>query len=107
MSKFEDDDIDKIFEQIIGSEPVNNEEKINLVLKDLIYISQSFSRAIEHVNELMLSFVSEKNYLIDEYVEEILGTMYKISEDFDETMIELMMKDSDIFELDEEDEENE
>lgn len=107
MPEFEDDDIDKLFEKIIESESLDEKNKPNLILKDLIFISQSFSRALEHISELMLELMMNKTYSIDENVEEILGAMYKLSEDLDETMIELFMNDSEINDLDEENREDE
>lgn len=107
MPEFEDDDIDKLFEKIIESESLDEKNKSNFILKDLIFISQSFSRALEHVSELMLELMMNKTHSIDENVEEILGTMYKLSEDLDETMIELFMNDSEINDLDEENREDE
>lgn len=95
MGKYEDDDIDKIFEQIIGSDKkseTNNQDQ--LAIKDLVLISQSFARAIEHVNDMILEFMTDKDYFIEEIVEEMLGAMYKISEDLDKTMIDFVLEDS-------------
>jgi uncharacterized small protein (DUF1192 family) len=64
MSEFEDDDIDKIFEQIIGSDGMESLdvhqvdaiisiEKVSTesLLKEFNFIIQSLSRAINHVSD--------------------------------------------------------
>jgi hypothetical protein len=94
MSEYEDDDIDKIFEEIIGSEPIVDGQASNLVLKDLMFIAQSFARAIEHVNDIMLNLMQDQEYVIDEAIEEMLSSMYKISEDLDQSLVEFILEHS-------------
>ena len=116
MSEFEDDDIDKIFEQIIGSDGMESLdvhqvdaiisiEKVSTepLLKEFNFIIQSLSRAINHVSDLGLSFMSIEGYGLDDDLRDLLGTIYKLTEDLDEYMVELMLEESDLLE----DEENE
>lgn len=117
MSEFEDDDIDKIFEQIIGSDGMESLdvhevdaiisiEKVSTesLLKEFNFIIQSLSRAINHVSDLSLSFMSIEGYGLDDDLRDLLGTIYKLTEDLDEYMVELMIEESDL--LEDDDEEN-
>lgn len=117
MSEFEDDDIDKIFEQIIGSDDMESLdahevdaiisiEKVSTesLLKEFNFIVQSLSRAINHVSDLSLSFMSIEGYELDDDLRDLLGTIYKLTEDLDEYMVELMIEESDL--LEDDDEEN-
>lgn len=117
MSEFEDDDIDKIFEQIIGSDGMESLdvhevdaiisiEKVSTesLLKEFNFIVQSLSRAINHVSDLSLSFMSIEGYGLDDDLRDLLGTIYKLTEDLDEYMVELMIEESDL--LEDDDEEN-
>jgi hypothetical protein len=118
MSEFEDDDIDKIFEEMIGSDgledmkshevdAVINIEKVSTesLLKEFNFIIQSLSRATTHVSELALSFISIDGYTLDDELRDLLGTIYKLTEDLDEYMVELFIEESEL--LEDENEENE
>lgn len=118
MPDYEDDDIDKMFEEMIfsdglkeieshGIDAVININKVSkdTIIKELIFITQSLSQSIDHVNELILNYLSIEDYDTDDNLKEILGSMYKLSEDFDEIMIELLIEESEI--LNEEDIEGE
>lgn len=107
MSDFENDDIDKMFEEIISSkdmEEINENSvdaiigietvSINALLKELSLITQSLSRAAVHVGEVMLNFLSIDNYSIDEELKHLLGNIYKLTEDLDEYMIDLVIEDA-------------
>lgn len=121
MSEFEDDDIDKIFEEMIGSdglEDMKNQdvdaiisiEKVSTesLLKELNFIIQSLSRATTHVSELAISFMSIDGYELDDELRDLLGTIYKLTEDLDEYMVELFIEESELLEDDnEQDEEDE
>ena len=105
MSDFNNDDIDKIFEQIISSDEMDeinlpsegiigsDKVSVETLLKELVFISQSLARSINHIGELTLNYMSIDDYSIDDEIREILGNIYKLSEDFDECMIELILED--------------
>jgi hypothetical protein len=122
MSEFEDDDIDKIFEEMIGSDGLEdmksqgvdaiiNIEKVSTesLLKEFNFIIQSLSRATTHVAELAISFMSIEDYVLDDDLRDLLGTIYKLTEDLDEYMVELFIEESELLEDEEsqEDEEDE
>lgn len=108
MPDFGNDDIDKMFEQIISSGDINdinsigingdqenNSTTVSNILKELNFINSSLSRAINHVTDLILNFMSIENYSIDQELTDILGNIYKLTEDLDEYMIELFLEEQD------------
>ncbi len=114
MAEFEDDDIDKIFKEIISSDDIDeidserldaiiSIEKVspNSLLKELIFVTQSLSQSIVHINELMLDAISTTDYVLNEELRDIIGSMYKLSEDLDEYMIDLFIEESNLNEEDE------
>ena len=117
MAGYEDDDIDKMFEEIISSDEIKMDSShleaiisieqvsIESVLKELIFISESLSQAIVHVNQLMLDYMCIEDYKLDDELRETLGSIYKLTEDLDERMIELMIEESNLEENEEDDNE--
>jgi hypothetical protein len=106
MSEFEDDDIDKMFEDMMSSDDIGVDlpridaiisiEQVSLesMMKELVFISQSLSQSLVHINELLLNYISFDDYDIDSTLKDILGNMYKLSEDLDDHIIEIMIEDS-------------
>lgn len=119
MSDFEDDDIDKIFNEMFLSEDIKKIEdsRIDAIIsieknssssleKELIFISQSLSQALVNVNEILLNVISIENYNLDDELREILGSIYKLTEDLDQCMLEIMLENSEDLEEDDEEEDN-
>jgi len=120
MSNFEEEndkeEIDKIFQEIISSDDLesissnlgenitvtqNNNETL---LKELIFINQALNQCCIHVGEIILDIQEFKDYKMDGELAEILGSLYKLAEDFDDHMLELLLKDKeDIDSIDVED----
>jgi hypothetical protein len=97
MSEFEDDDIDKIFEEMIGSDGLEdmkshevdaiiNIEKVSTesLLKELNFIIQSLSRATTHVSELAISFMSIEDYALNDDMVELFIEESELLEDENE-----------------------
>ena len=116
MSEFEDDDIDKMFEDMMSSDDIGVDlpridaiisiEQVSLesMMKELVFISQSLSQSLVHINELLLNYISFDDYDIDSSLKDILGNMYKLSEDLDDHIIEIMIEDSQFNDEEEDDE---
>lgn len=116
MSEFEDDDIDKMFEEMMSSDDIDVDlpridaiisiEQVSFesMMKELVFISQSLSQTVVHINELLLNYISFEDYDIDSTLKDILGNMYKLSEDLDDHMIEIMIKESEFNDEEEDDE---
>jgi len=91
----EDPDFEKIFNEIIQSDDLQEvskdfENEINLEIKELILLQQSLGDAISHISEILSSMVRDKETkeTFDEECFDLLGSLYKISEDFNECMVE-------------------
>jgi hypothetical protein len=116
MSEFEDDDIDKMFEEMMSSDDIDVDlpridaiisiEQVSLesMMKELVFISQSLSQSLVHINELLLNYISFDDYDIDSTLKDILGNMYKLSEDLDDHIIEIMIEESQFNDEEEDDE---
>jgi hypothetical protein len=85
---------------IISIEQVSLES----MMKELVFISQSLSQSLVHINELLLNYISFDDYDIDSTLKDILGNMYKLSEDLDDHIIEIMIEDSQFNDEEEDDE---
>jgi hypothetical protein len=91
MSKEEDSNIDKIFNEMMSNnsiQDVNALNKFNTV-KELIHMQESLMESLLNVNSLIYSMHTDPEYTITEEVSELLGPLFKISEDFITEMIEL------------------
>jgi len=92
----EDKNFEKMFSEIISSDQLKDisetfDEKINLDIKEILLIQQSLLDSISHINDILLSLNNDKNHDIFNQNNEcydILCSMYKISEDFNDSMIE-------------------
>jgi hypothetical protein len=85
---------------IISIEQVSLES----MMKELVFISQSLSQSLVHINELLLNYISFDDYDIDSTLKDILGNMYKLSEDLDDHIIEIMIEESQFNDEEEDDE---
>jgi hypothetical protein len=93
--EFDNEDFEKIFNEIIKSEDLQEvskdfENEINLGIKELILLQQSLGDAISYISEILSSMVRGKEVeeSFNEECFDLLGSLYKISEDFNECMIE-------------------
>lgn len=53
---------------------------------------------------MAINFLSIEEYVLDDELRDLLGTIYKLTEDLDEYMVELFLEESDLLEDGEEDE---
>lgn len=85
------DNIDKIFNELMSNSSIEDtsvRDKFNLT-KELIHMQESLLESLLNVNSLIYYTHTEPDYEIPENVSELLGPLFKISEDFISTMIEL------------------
>jgi hypothetical protein len=116
MSKenFDNEDFEKIFSEIVNSEDLKNmsetyKSDITLGVKELVLVQQSLSDCISHISEIILSILQDESLLKDPEGEtaELIASIYKISEDFNDCMqdkfVELAIIDEDCDEDDHDD----
>lgn len=90
------DDFDKKFDEIISSEELRKisndfETEVSMGTKELILLQQSLCDVISHVSEIIMER-NKGNFDIvfqgDSIYHSLLSSLYKISEDFNEIMLE-------------------
>jgi hypothetical protein len=112
------DNIKKQFDEIVNSEDlkkISDEFKAEVAMgtKELILIQQSLADVISHVAEILLERSKESYDFVftgDTIYHDLLGSMYKIAEDFNEVMVDYYVDDildDDDIDQDIEDEDNE
>ena len=91
----ESQDFEKMFEQIISSEELKNikeeyESNVKFGIKELVLIQQSLADVSSHICELIMKAMSDGDLLFedDNVYHNLLSSLYKISEDFNECMVE-------------------
>ena len=106
-------EFEKIFSEIINSNDLNNisetfahKKKINV--KELLLMQQSLLDAVSNISDILIEInMGESNSILDSEEEyyDVLTSLYKISEDFNECMIEYCSDiEIQIFEDEDEDE---
>lgn len=95
MEQEDNPDFEKIFTEIVNSEDLkemseNYQNEVKFGTKELLLIQQSLSDVISHVSELMLKNLDGEQFLFtgDNVYHSLLSSLYKISEDFNECMLE-------------------
>jgi len=92
----EDQNFDKMFSEIINSDDLkdiseNFDKKINLNIKELLLMQQSLLDAVSNISDILITINKEGTHDIlapEDECYDILSSLYKISEDFNECMIE-------------------
>lgn len=113
---FDENNIDKIFQEITDKLNVNipniDEQKIELSIKDLLSTQKSLMDALSFVNSLVFSLVNETDLLEPDsestkYLYDQISSIYKLVEDFNDYMVEFLGEDIEfIFEFDEDEEDD-
>jgi hypothetical protein len=92
----EKDNFHKKFEEIVNSDDLKKihdefEAEVKMGTKELLLIQQSLADSISHISEVLM----ERNtgsfefiFTADSIYHSLLGSLYKISEDFNEVMVE-------------------
>ena len=103
-NEFNNEDFDKKFSEIVNSDELKDmsdsyKSEVKLGIKELLLIQQSLSDNISNITEIIISLMEGENVLgePDSEASDIIGSLYKISEDFNdcigENFISLMIID--------------
>jgi hypothetical protein len=92
----EKDHIHKKFDEIVSSDELKKiaedfQAEIQMGTKELILVQQSLADAISHVSEILIERIKDSYDFIftaDSIYHDLLASLYKISEDFNEIMME-------------------
>lgn len=97
MSKdeFNSEDFEKIFNEMIRSDDLQEvskdfENEVKLGIRELILLQQSLADAVSYVCDILSSMVRDGDTkdIYNEECFDLLSSLYKISEDFNESMVE-------------------
>lgn len=117
---FDNNDFEKIFSEIVSSNDLNDiseniELDLNMGAKELLLIQQSLADNISNISEIICSILDNDNSTLasDKECFELLGSIYKISEDLNDYILDHYSTiqaaiiedelDEDIYDIEEED----
>lgn len=112
----EKDHIHKKFDEIVSSDELKKiaedfQAEIQMGIKELVLVQQSLADAITHVSEILLQRMKDSYDFVftsDSIFHDLLASLYKISEDFNEIMMEYYGEiNEDEIEWDDDDDEDE
>ena len=92
-NEFENEDFEKKFSEIVNSDELKEisdsfATEVKLSAKELLLIQQALSDSISNITEIIMASLDGENMLgePDSELSDILGSLYKISEDFNDCM---------------------
>ena len=92
-NEFENEDFEKKFSEIVNSNELKEisdsfASEVKLGAKELLLIQQSLADNISNITEIIMASLDGENMLgePDSELSDILGSLYKISEDFNDCM---------------------
>ena len=97
MSKDEENnkDFEKIFTEIVSSDQLKDiqedfETRVKFGIKELMLVQQSLSDVLSHVSEMVIESLATGDLIFsdDNVYHNLLSSLYKIAEDFNECMEE-------------------
>jgi len=92
----DEENFEKIFSEIINSNDLKDisesfDKKNDLDIKELLLIQQSLLDAVSHINDVLISLNKNEDHKIlesENEAYEVMCSLYKISEDFNDCMVE-------------------
>jgi hypothetical protein len=105
------DKVDELFSEIIQSTDMNGivekvELEFNLNVKELAFLQESLGESIACISQIMFMVINNEASISDDILE-LLGNLYKLSEDLNSSMVELYIENIDEYiddDIDDEDE---
>lgn len=98
----DNDKVNELFSEIVQSTNMdkvteNVEMEFNLNVKELAFLQESLGESIASISQIMFMVINNDSKINDE-ISELLGNLYKLSEDLNASMIELYIDDIDDYE---------
>lgn len=94
-NKDENENFEKMFNEIVNSEDLKDisdlfQKNLELGIKELLMIQQSLCDSISNISEILIDLYKNPSQKLvsDDEKFQLLGSIYKISEDFNDYMIE-------------------
>lgn len=84
MSEDNNKEIEKIFNELMDSNSIKDfiKQDRNSVIKELIHMQESLLESVLNINALVHALHTDETFEVDPVLFELLGPLYKISEDF-------------------------
>jgi hypothetical protein len=84
MSEDNSKEIEKIFNELMDSNSIKDfvKQDRNSIIKELIHMQESLLESVLNINALVHALHTDETFEIDQNLFELLGPLYKISEDF-------------------------
>ena len=84
MSDENNEEIEKIFNELMNSNSIKDtvKEDRGSIIRELIHMQESLLESVLNINSLVHAMHVDETFQIQPNVFEILGPLYKISEDF-------------------------
>lgn len=92
MSNSDDKNIDKIFNEMMSSNSIDGVSASSdpaYIVKELLHVQESLAESLLSINSIVYYMLTDPSYSVPESLGELIGPLYKISEDFIGHLIEL------------------
>lgn len=86
MSKYEEDDINKMFSEIMSSNSIEdikkNKDQEHIDVKNLLLVQESLMDTLISINSIIYRLYTDKDYVAPDNTEGYLAQLYQASEEF-------------------------
>lgn len=78
------EEIEKIFNELMNSNSIKDftKQDRNSIMKELLHMQESLLESVLNINSLIHAMHTDETFEISSEIFELLGPLYKISEDF-------------------------
>lgn len=110
MSGFNDKEFDEKFSEIMKLENIEDfdavaNQEFAKSVKEYLLVLSTLNQLSQYIYTLLFSLINEEDIILEDEMKENLSTIYKLSVDFIDYMIELTEEDF-VFELDDDDDDD-
>ena len=91
-SSEEENNIEKIFNEMMSSnaiEDINVHYDRDEHVRELLHLQESLAESLLNVNSIIYYLIKDSDYKVVDSISELMGAMFKISEDFISHLLEL------------------
>lgn len=88
----EESNIEKIFNELMSSnsiKDVSTEEDRYQIVKEMLHVQESLAESLLNINSIIYYLIKDSTYVIPDSISELIGPLFKISEDFISHLLEL------------------
>lgn len=92
MDNPEESNIEKIFNEMMSSSSMSDidiELDKHQIIKEMLHVQESLAESLLSMNSIIYYLVKDSTYAVPESVSELIGPLFKISEDFISHLLEI------------------